>query len=76
MILDRKMNPHVGFGFGAHNCLGATHARTIMKIFIGLLVEKVQSMEILDCEENIENLDGLERKVGFHKIHVKFNQRK
>jgi len=75
VVLDRKINPHVGFGFGAHTCLGATHIRTIMKIFLALLVEKVKSMEILDCKENLENLDGMERKVGFHKINVRINPR-
>ena len=72
VVLDRKINPHVGFGFGVHNCLGATHARAILRIFIRLLTEKVKSMEIIDATENIEKLDGLERKVGFHKLEVKF----
>jgi cytochrome P450 len=72
--LGRKMNPHVSFGFGTHNCLGATHARTIMKIFLGLLAERVKSMEIIDCEENIENLGTIQRKVGFRRLNVKFNR--
>jgi len=75
VMIDRKINPHVSFGFGVHNCLGATHARTLMKIFLSIWVKKVHSMEILDCKENLENLDGMERKVGFHKINVKINPR-
>ena len=75
IILDRKINPHVGFGFGVHNCLGATHARTIMKILLEILVNKVKSMEILDCVENIENLDAIKRKVGFQKLKVRFSKR-
>lgn len=74
VVLDRKVNPHVAFGFGTHNCLGATHARQIMKILLTVLTEKVKSMEILDCEENIENLDEFERKVGFDSLQVKFNK--
>ncbi|WP_405295661.1 cytochrome P450 [Algibacter sp. Ld11] len=74
VVLDRKVNPHVAFGFGTHNCLGATHARQIMKILLTVLTQKVKSMEILDCEENIENLDEFERKVGFDSIQVKFNK--
>lgn len=73
VVLDRKMNPHVGFGFGTHNCLGATHARTILKILLGLLSTKIQSMEILDCEENIEDWEAVKRKVGYNNINVKFN---
>jgi len=75
VVLDRKVNPHVAFGFGTHNCLGATHARTIMKIFIELLTQKIESMEILDVKENIEDWGEVKRKVGFHKINVKFNKR-
>lgn len=72
IVLDRKINPHVGFGFSHHNCLGATHARQILKILLKTLAEKVGSIEIKDCKENIEHLDEFERKVGFNSIHVKF----
>ena len=74
VVLDRKVNPHVAFGFGTHNCLGATHARQIMRILLTVLTQKVKSMDILDCEENIENLDEFKRKVGFDSIQVKFNK--
>ena len=74
IVLDRKLNPHVGFGFSHHNCLGATHARQIMKILLTTLSQEVASIEILDYKENIEYLDDFERKVGFEKINVKFNQ--
>jgi cytochrome P450 len=75
VVLDRKINPHLSFGFGTHNCLGATHARTIMKILIEVLTEKVQSMEILSSEDNIEELGEFKRKVGFHSLNVKFNKK-
>ncbi len=75
VILDRKMNPHVGFGFSHHNCLGATHARQLMRILLKTLAEKVSSIDIIDFEENIEDLDQFKRKVGFHKINVKFNSK-
>jgi cytochrome P450 len=74
--LGRKQNPHVSFGFGTHNCLGSTHARTLLKIFIGLLTEKVESMEILDCEENFENLESIQRKVGFHKLNLRIKAKR
>lgn len=65
------MNPHLGFGFGHHKCLGATHARTLLKVFIEELCNKIGSIKILGHEDNIESLNGLERKVGFHKLTVK-----
>jgi cytochrome P450 len=73
IVLDRKLNPHVGFGFSHHNCLGATHARTILKILVNTLAEKVKSIDIIDYKENIEDLDQFKRKVGFDSIKVKFN---
>lgn len=72
IVLDRKINPHVGFGFSHHNCLGATHARQIMKILLHTLAKKVGSFKILDYEENIEHLDEFERKVGYNHITIKF----
>ncbi|GAC07064.1 cytochrome P450 [Paraglaciecola chathamensis] len=75
VILDRKLNPHVSFGFSHHNCLGATHARQIMRVLIETLIEKVGSIDIVDFEENIEQLGEFERKVGFHRLNVHFHPR-
>ena len=74
IVLDRKINPHVGFGFSHHNCLGATHARQILKILLSTLAEKVANIEIVDGKENIEDLDEFKRKVGFDQINVKFKK--
>ncbi|MEX0288275.1 MAG: cytochrome P450 [Flavobacteriaceae bacterium] len=74
IVLDRKINPHVGFGFSHHNCLGATHARQILKTLLNTLATKVASIEILDYQENIEDLENFKRKVGFDRINVKFNR--
>ncbi len=75
VILDRKLNPHVSFGFSHHNCLGATHARQIMRVLIETLVAKVGSIDIIDFEENIESLGEFERKVGFYQLNVNIHPR-
>jgi len=75
VILDRKMNPHVAFGFGHHNCLGAHHARQILKILIKTLAAKVETIDILNHEDNIEEWGDIKRKVGFESINVNFNRR-
>jgi cytochrome P450 len=69
--IDRKMNPHVGFGFSHHKCMGAPHARQVMKVFIEVLTEKVKEIEVLDFKENKEELGEFKRKVGFHKLQIK-----
>lgn len=73
IVIDRKINPHVGFGFSHHNCLGASHARQIMKVLLGTLAEKVGSIAVFDYKENIEDLEEFQRKVGYDHIYVKFN---
>jgi cytochrome P450 len=61
----------VGFGFSHHKCMGAPHARQVMKVFIEVLTEKVKEIEVLDFKENIEELGEFKRKVGFHKLQIK-----
>lgn len=73
--IDRKQNPHVAFGFGHHKCLGAMHARQLLNTLFTLLAEKVESMSILDFEEHFETSGGINRKVGFHHLNVKFHER-
>lgn len=73
ILLDRKINPHVGFGFSHHKCLGATHARQIMKVLLTTLAQKVQTIDIQDYNENIEHWGEFNRKVGYNRIQVKFN---
>lgn len=70
--LDRKRNPHVAFGFGHHKCLGAHHARQIMKVLLLTLANKVGSIDIIDAQENIEEWGEFKRKVGFDKLSVNF----
>lgn len=71
VVLDRKMNPHVGFGFGIHKCLGATHARQVLRVLLTVLSEKIKSIDILDQQDNVEDWGEFQRKVGYDSIHVK-----
>jgi len=76
IVLDRKLNPHVGFGFGAHNCLGATHARQLLTLLLKALSEKVERIELVSATENVECYKEFERKVGFDRLNVKFHSKK
>lgn len=73
VILDRKVNPHVAFGFSHHKCLGAPHARQILKILLQVLSSKINSIELSDQEENIESWGSIDRKVGYHRLVASFN---
>lgn len=72
IILDRKVNPHVAFGFSHHKCLGAPHARQILKTLLQTLPSMIDSIEITDQEENIEAWGEIKRKVGYHKLIANF----
>lgn len=73
VIIDRKTNPHLGFGFGIHKCLGAPHARQILKVLINLLAQRVSNLEVTDHKDNIEQWGDLNRKVGFHRLRVRIS---
>ena len=72
VMLDRKLNPHVAFGFSHHNCLGATHARLILRTLVTQLATRVCAVDVQAAAENIEELGEFNRKVGFNELHVKF----
>lgn len=69
--LDRKPNPHVSFGFGEHLCLGAPHARLIVRTLLQKLCDKVERIEVLEAVENVEREEVFTRAVGFEKLRVR-----
>lgn len=71
--LDRKPNPHISFGFGAHNCLGAHHARAIMRSLITQLGERVSKIEILEEKEVVEREKDFERMVGYEYLKARLS---
>jgi cytochrome P450 len=72
---DRKVNPHVSFGFSHHNCLGATHARQLLRQLVLSLANKVASIDTITADENIEKLGEFSRKVGFNRLQVSFKSK-
>lgn len=73
VILDRKKNPHVAFGFSHHKCLGASHARQLMKVLLTSLSEKIESIAVSKQSENIEEWGSVHRKVGYHSLVASFH---
>jgi cytochrome P450 len=73
--LDRKPNPHLAFGFGAHLCLGAPHARLLLRTFLQKCLEKIAGFTVLHSEPRIENEAAYRRSVGYESLSVKFNGR-
>ncbi len=69
--LDRKPNPHLSFGFGPHLCLGAPHARLIVRSFLQALVNQVSKIEILEAVDHTEHEAKYTRTVGFDLLRIK-----
>ena len=73
--LDRKPNPHLSFGFGEHLCLGAPHARLIMRTLLQKCVERVGRVAVLEAKERVEKEERFERAVGYESLTVKLTPR-
>jgi cytochrome P450 len=73
--LDRKPNPHLSFGFGPHLCLGASHARLIVRSLLEALTGRIGRITVLDAKEHIEHEARYERANGYDSLTVTFKAR-
>jgi cytochrome P450 len=73
--LDRRPNPHLSFGFGAHLCLGAPHARLIVRSLLQALADRVASISVLEAREHLEHEARYERSNGFDVLTVRLTPR-
>jgi cytochrome P450 len=68
--LDRKPNPHLSFGFGNHLCLGAPHARLILRSLLQRCCARVKSIRILAAKERVEHEALFDRALGYDSLTV------
>jgi cytochrome P450 len=59
------------FGFGPHLCLGAAHARLIVRTFLQALVYRVAAIEIIAAVDHIEREAAYQRINGFDSLTVR-----
>ncbi len=69
--LDRKPNPHISFGFGTHLCLGAPHARLIVRSLLQALTGGVGRITVFEAKEHIEKEARYQRSNGYESLTVK-----
>lgn len=69
--LDRKPNPHLAFGFGAHLCIGAAHARLILRTMLEQCVERLAGITILEARDRVEREAEYQRTVGYEVLRVR-----
>ena len=69
--LDRKPNPHVAFGIGAHVCLGAPHARLLLRTLLQKCTERIKGITVLDAKERVEEEAKFQRVIGYEFLTVR-----
>ena len=69
--LDRRPNPHVSFGFGAHLCLGAAHSRTLMKSLLGALCQRVERIDLVSKRDRVEKTAAYDRTLGYDELTIR-----
>lgn len=73
--LDRKPNPHIAFGSGAHLCLGAAHARLIVRSLLKALCERTSTLSLISDKPKYEKEAHYERHNAYHELHAKMEPR-
>jgi len=73
--LERRPNPHLSFGFGEHLCLGAAHARLIVRSLLQALTQRVANVTVLEAKEHVEHESAYERPNGFDSLTLKLTRR-
>jgi cytochrome P450 len=73
--LDRRPNPHVAFGTGTHFCLGAPHARLLVRTLLEQCAARVGDVTVLAVEEKIEQTAAYARRVGYEALTVRITGR-
>jgi cytochrome P450 len=73
--LDRRPNPHVAFGFGVHLCLGAAHARTVVRTLLAVLCKHVATIDLVSKQDRVEHTLGYDRQLGYDSLVVRMHPR-
>lgn len=73
--IDRAQNPHVGFGAGDHACLGAAHARAVIRSLLAALTERVGRIDLNEATPGTRDIGGIIRSQGFTRLSLTFHPR-
>jgi cytochrome P450 len=65
----------LSFGFGPHLCLGAPHARLIVRSLLEALSERVERITVLEAKQHIEHEARYQRANGYDSLTAAFKAR-
>ncbi len=74
VVLDRRPNPHVSFGFRDHLCQGAAHARLVIRAMLEVLCSRKIAIEMIEACPHVEQAQEFTRSVGFDSLTVRFRE--
>jgi cytochrome P450 len=69
-IADRSPNPHLTFGHGPHQCMGAPIARAELQTMLRQIIEKTSNFEL--AAEPVSN--GRPLRTGWSHVRVRFEK--
>jgi hypothetical protein len=73
--IDRAQNPHLGFGAGDHACLGAPHARAVIRALLAAVVAQVARIDLIEAAHDTRDIGGITRAQGFARLTLSFHSR-
>jgi cholest-4-en-3-one 26-monooxygenase len=70
--VDRKPNPHLGFGIGEHFCLGANLARLELRVIFAELARRLEAVELTGPVERMRSsfLGGVKRMPIRYRLQI------
>ena len=68
IVLDRKKNAHLAFGYGRHHCLGANLARINLRASIKSLLSAFPDMELIDFDPALKECNILK---GYKSLKIR-----
>ena len=74
VVLDRRPNPHVSFGFRDHLCQGAAHARLVIRSMLEAFCSREIEIEMIEKVPHLEQAKEFTRAVGYDHLKVRFGR--
>ncbi len=72
--IARRRNAHVGFGAAHHSCLGASHARLLLRSLMSCVAETIDAMQITQLEPHYEEWPAYRRQTGYDRLMLKMTR--
>ncbi|MDJ0641914.1 MAG: cytochrome P450 [Erythrobacter sp.] len=71
--IDRRPNPHVGFGGGKHVCLGSAHARSLLRALVERLSPMAHKVTLLEELPASERIGDSSRRLGYRRLMARLS---